>query len=116
MKTFADWLHHYNNRDVAPMLEALHKMRHFTKKGIENGANLWSPCKEQYQILKLAVVGGPSLVFTHYHETGATKIRSHWLGNKAPVCGKILWYDANALYLSTILQDMPLHVVHGAGD
>ena len=28
-------------------------------------------------MLKEAVVGGPSIVFTRYHEVGVTKIRSH---------------------------------------
>ena len=36
MKTFADWLHHYNNLDVKPFLEAMEKMRGFyTTLGIE---------------------------------------------------------------------------------
>ena len=50
-------------------------------------------------MLKEAVVVGPSLVFTRYHEVGVTKIRR--------VCKNILGYDANALYLSTMLSDMP---------
>ena len=68
MKTFADWLRHYNNLDVIPGMEVLQKMRHFyTEKGIdrywvstgvsmhyllrsvEYGANLWSPCEEEYK-------------------------------------------------------------------
>ena len=85
MKTFADWLRYYNNLDVAPGLEALEKMRAFyTEKGIgilkdavslpgvslhyllrgtiERGADLYSPCKEAYDMLKNAMVGG----LTHY--------------------------------------------------
>ena len=100
MCTFADWLRYYNNLDVAPGLEALEKMRAFyTDKGIdilkdavsipgvslhyllrgcvERGADLYSPCKEAYEMMKEAVVGGPSLVFTRYHEVGVTKIKSH---------------------------------------
>ena len=69
MRTFADWLHYYNNLVVAPGLEALQKMRSFnTEKGIdilkdaisipgmslhyllrgsiERGAELYSPGKE----------------------------------------------------------------------
>ena len=87
MCTFADWLRYYNT----PGLEALEKMRAFyTDKGIdilkdavsipgvslhyllrgcvERGADLYSPDKEAYEMLKEAVVGGPSLVFTRYHE------------------------------------------------
>ena len=84
MRTFADWLRYYNDLDVAPGLEALEKMRNFyTEKGIdilkdavsipgvnlhyllrgavERGAELHAPGKEAYEMLKEAVVGGPSL-------------------------------------------------------
>ena len=91
IRTFADWLRYYNNLDVAPGLEALEKMRNFyTDKGIdmlkdvsllrgavERGAELYAPSKEAYEMLKEAVVGGPSLVFTRYHEVNVTGIRSH---------------------------------------
>ena len=129
MCTFADWLRYYNNLDVAPGLEALEKMRAFyTDKGIdilkdtvgipgvslhyllrgcvERGADLYSPCKEAYEMLKEAVVGEPSLVFTRYHEVGVTKIRSHRIAEPR-FCKNIVGYDANALYLSTMLRDMP---------
>ena len=75
MKTLADWLRYYNDLDVAPGLEALEKMRAFyTEKGIdilkdavslpgvslhyllrgtiERGAEMYSPCKEAYDMLK----------------------------------------------------------------
>ncbi|KAL9986602.1 hypothetical protein ACROYT_G000771 [Oculina patagonica] len=129
MRTFADWLRYYNNLDVAPGLEALEKMKAFyTEKGIdilkdavsipgvslhyllrgsvERGAELYSPCEEAYEMLKGAVVGGPSIVFTRYHEAGVTKIRDHQFEN-ANFCKNIVGYDANALYLSTMLEDMP---------
>ena len=102
MRTFADWPRYYNNLDVAPGLEALEKMRTFdTEKGIdilkdaisipgvslhcllwgaiEQDAEFYSPGKEAYEMLKEAVVGDPSLVFTRYmyHEVGVTGIRSH---------------------------------------
>ena len=128
MQTFANWLRYYNNLDVAPGLEAFDKMRGFyTEKGIdllkdavsiprvslhyllrgtiEQGAELYRPCKEAYEMLKGAVVGEPSIVFTRYHEAGVTKLRSH---RDAPrLCKRILGYDANALYLSTMLREMP---------
>ena len=137
MRTFADWLRYYNNLDVAPGLEALERMRAFyTEKGIdilkdavsiprvslhyllrgavERGAELYSPGKEAYKMLKGAVVGGPSLVFTRYHEVGVTTIRSHQTAEPR-LCQRILGYDANALYLSTMLREMPCgkeRVVH----
>ena len=141
MKTFKDWVRYYNNLDVAPGLEALEKMRNFyTEKGIdimkdavsipgvslhyllrgaiERNAELYSPSKEAYDMLKEAVVGGPSLVFTRYHEVGKTRIRSHQVAD-SKLCQNILGYDANALYLSTMLREMPCgkeRVVHYTGE
>jgi len=141
MRTFSDWLRYYNNLDVAPGLEALEKMRNFyTEKGIdilkdaisipgvslhyllrgavERGAELYSPGKEAYEMLKEAVVGGPSLVFTRYTEVDVTRIRSHRIPEPR-LCENILGYDANALYLSTMLTEMPCgekRVVHYSGE
>ena len=129
MQTFSDWLRYYNNLDVAPGLEALEKMSNFyTEKGIdilkdavsipgvslhyllkgavERNAELYSPGKEAYEMLEEAVVGGPSLVFTRLHEVGVTEIRSHQIAEPR-LCKNILGYDANALYLSTMLREMP---------
>lgn len=78
MRTFADWLRYYNDRDVGPGLEVLEKMRAFyTAKGIdilkdavslhgvslhhllrgtiERGAELYSPDKEVYGMFKKAL-------------------------------------------------------------
>ena len=86
MCTFADWLCYYNNLDVAPGLEALEKMRAFyTEKGIdilkdavsipgvslhyllrgcvERGADLYSPSKEAYDMLKEACCRRPKPCF-----------------------------------------------------
>ena len=141
MKTFKDWVRYYNNLDVAPGLEALEKMKNFyTEKGIdimkdavsipgvslhyllrgaiERKAVLYSPSKEAYDMLKAAVVGGPSLVFTRYHEVGKTRIRSHQIA-EPKLCKNILGYDANALYLSTMLREIPCgkeKVVHYTGE
>ena len=141
MPTFADWLRYYNDLDVAPGLEALEKMRNFyTEKGIdilkdavsipgvslhyllrgavERGAELYAPGKEVYEMLKEAVVGGPSLVFKRYHEVDVTGIRSHRT-SEPRLCKNILGYDANALYLSTMLREMPCgkeRVVHFSGE
>ena len=113
MRTLADWLWYYNNLDVAPGLETLEKMRAFyTEKGIDilkdvvsipgvslhyllrgaldRGAELYSPCKEAYEMLKGAVVGGLSIVFTRYHEAGVTKIRDHEIENP-PSLQKYSW-------------------------
>ena len=42
-----------------------------------NAPELYAPGPEAYEMLKAAVVGGPSLVFTRKHVAGETRIRSH---------------------------------------
>ena len=129
MATFGDWLRYYNNLDVAPGLEALEKMRafysergidilkdavslpgvslHYLLRGtVERGAEMYSPWKEAYDMLKNAMVGGPSIVFNRYHEAGVTQIRPHRF-TKTKTCQRIIGYDANALYPSTMLREMP---------
>ena len=71
-----------------------------------NAPELYSPEREAYDMLKDAVVGGPRLVFTRKREAGKTKIRSHKYED-ACLCQRVLGYDANALYPSTMLQEMP---------
>jgi len=80
---------------------------HYLLRGtVEQGAELFSPSKEAYEMLKGVVVGGPSIVFKRYHETGVTKLRPHRF-DEPRFCKRILGYDANALHLSTILREMP---------
>ena len=67
---------------------------------------LYAPNKEAYEMLKAAVVGGPSLVFTRKHVAGETKIRSHHYED-ARLTKRILGYDANLLYPSTMMKEMP---------
>lgn len=78
----------------------------YLMRGSERG-QLFAPELPTYELLKAAVTGGPSLVFTRYNENGKTKIRSHKYGNEAKVCKTITGYDGNALYPSTFLQNMP---------
>ena len=131
MKTFRDWLEYYNNLDVAPFLEALVKMRDFyTVLGVDifkdavslagvsmkyilrgtlqgrKARELYAPSKEAYDMLKGAIVGGPSLVFTHKHVANQTRIRSHKY-NEAHLTKRILGYDANSLYPSPMMKEMP---------
>ena len=55
-----------------------------------------------FYLLKDSIVGGPSIIFNRYHEANKTYIRGL---NK--LCKKIIGYDANALYLWAIAQEMP---------
>ena len=52
--------------------------------------------------MKDNIVGGPAIIFHRYHEKGITKIRGG-----SELCRKIVGYDANALYLWALMQDMP---------
>jgi len=56
------------------------------------------------------MVGGPILIFRRYHEGGKTKIREKEMtaeGKEQKRAKENVGYDANALYLWTIMQDMP---------
>ena len=57
-------------------------------------------------MLKAAVVGGPSLVFTRKHVAGQTRIRSHKY-DLARIVKRIVGFDANSLYPSTMAKEMP---------
>ena len=57
-------------------------------------------------MLKNAMVGGPSIVFKRRHEAGVTQIRPNRF-KKTKECKRIIGYDANALYPSTIMREMP---------
>ena len=124
-------MEYYSNLDVTPFLETLEKMKAFyTKLGIDifkdavslpgvsvqyilrgtlrrhDPPELYAPSEEVYEMLKGAVVGGPSLVFTRKHVAGETRIRSHKY-DLARLVKRILGFDANSLYPSTMAKDMP---------
>ena len=67
---------------------------------------LYAPSGEAYEMLKGAVVGGPSLVFTCKHVAGQTRIRSHKY-ELARIVQRVLGFDANSLYPSTTSKEMP---------
>ena len=83
-------MEYYNNLDVTPFLETLEKRKaYYTNLGVDifkdavslpgvsmqyilrgtlrgrNAPELYAPSSEAYEMLKAAVVGGPSLVFSH---------------------------------------------------
>ena len=127
MTTMRDYLIWYNNRDVTPFLEAIAKQaafyrdRHIDmfKDGISvPGLSLLylfsnlpkdtfftvfnNTNKDAHKLVKDNIVGGPAIIFHRYHEKGITKIRGG-----SELCRKIVGYDANALYLWALMQDMP---------
>ena len=126
--TFRDFLVWYNNLDVAPFVQAVEKNQQFYfQKGIDvfksaisvpgiasqllfktaqkqkvNFALFDNHNKDLYQTIKHNIVGDPSIIFTRQHSARKTLIR----GQKK--CGAILGFDANALYLQSIGQPMPV--------
>jgi hypothetical protein len=59
-----------------------------------------------YQLFKNNIVGGPNIVFHRYHESDVTTNRPRDY-EEPKACKKIIGYDANALYLWSIIQEMP---------
>ena len=71
-----------------------------------------------YWLLKEHIVGGPSIIFHRYHEKDATFLRQHTNNRDSLPCKKMLGYDANTLYLSAIMQELPTkhYIRHKEGD
>ena len=125
MRTFQDFLMHYNNLDVGPFVKAVEKMHVFYR---DNGIDylketisvpriarkmmfqqskdaLFLLCgkKDQdlYKTVKKNIIGGASIIFCRHHKVNETLIR----GKK--VCKNIIGYDCNTLYLWALSQPMP---------
>ncbi len=114
----------YNNSDVQPAVEAIGKLSAmFSSLNLDihkdaisipglSLKSLWSSKQpgvefelfkdkeELYEMYRDNLVGGPSIVFHHYHEKNKTLLRNQ------KVCKKVFGFDANALYLWAIGQDM----------
>ena len=124
IKSMRDFLVWYNNRDVVPFLEAIDKQFAFYKQqnidmfkdGVsvpgltllylfnELPSNTFFIVFNQtnsdlHLLVKDNIVGGPAIIFHRYHEKD--KIRGE------ETCRSIVGYDANALYLWALMQDMP---------
>ena len=123
MTSFKDFLIYYNNLDVEPFVEAVEKMQSFYKQvnidflkecvsipGVARRylfkdhplfALFGTEDADLYKTIKKNIIGGPSIIFTRYHEAGKTLIR----GKK--LCQNIVGYDCNALYLWALGEAMP---------
>ena len=127
MTTMREYLIWYNTRDVVSFLDAIAKQFAFYhdrgidmfKDGISvPGLSLLymfnnlpkdtfftvfnKTNKDAHKLVKDNIFGGPAIIFHRYHEKDVTKIRG---GRET--CRKIDEYDANALYLWALMQDMP---------
>ena len=129
MKTFKDYLIHYNNLDCGPFVQAVTNLQkyYFDRNidmfkvsislpglarqmlfqcGRQAGASFSlfdETNKDLYYTIKDNIIGGPSIIFHRYHKTGETSIR----GNPDKKCQTVIGFDANALYLWSIDQNMP---------
>ena len=65
------------------------------------------PNSDLYHLIKDNKTGRPSIIFHRYHEAGKTKPSEAERGQAAKLCQKIMGYDASALYLWALMQDMP---------
>ena len=127
MQTFQDFLIWYNNLDVKPFVAAATKLQQFyfqkeidvfkttisvpgiARKLLFNTARrhgaefalMDKRNKDLHDKIKANICGGVSQIFTRFHKSGVTQLR----GDKT--CQKIIGFDANALYLWAIGQDMP---------
>ena len=127
METLREYLIWYNNRDVTPFLDAIAKQAGFYKHqnidmfkdGISvpglSLLHLFNDLpndtyftvfnrtnSDLHELVKDNIVGGPAIIFHRYHEKDVTKIRGG-----GETCRSIVGYDANALYLCALMQDMP---------
>ena len=125
MKTMHDFLVWYNNREVVPFLDAMDKQFAFYKQqnidmfkdGVsvpgltllylvnELPSNTFFTFFNQtnsdlHLLVKDNIVGGPAIIFHRYHEKDITKIRGEETRRS------IVGYDANALYLWALMQEM----------
>ena len=122
----------YNNLDVVPFLETIGKQTVFyQQRGIDmfkDGisvpgltllylfndlpANTYFTLfnekhKDLHRLVKVQIVGGPAIISHRYHEKDVTKVREVELGEAAQPCRSVVGYDASALYLWALMQDMP---------
>ena len=61
---------------------------------------------DMYHFIRDNNTGGSSIIFHRYHVAGKTKIREAEKDKDAKLCEKIVGYDANALYLWVVMQNM----------
>ena len=125
MIVFKDFLKWYNNKDIAPTLEAIQKMiQIYHNKRIDmlklgstslNLANiclhkstnykLYPFCESDKDLCEKApkdISSGPSLVFTRQAVVDETFIR-----NSSNICKSIVGIDASQLYPFSMCEEMP---------
>ena len=64
--------------------------------------------KDLHNLVKDNIIGGLSIILHRYHDKGVTTLRQIENGEAARPYQSIVGYDANALYLRSLMQDMPM--------
>ena len=131
MQTFKDYLIYHNNLDTGPFCTALDNFIQIYKSqkidifkdyvslpGVarkmlydlskSNFALISPDNADLYYTFKRNIVGGPSIIFTRYHEKDVTYIKKSV--DKSSLCKALLGYDCNGLYSYAIKQEMPTGV------
>ena len=117
METFKDYLIYYNNLDTAPFAIALQNFvvvyknegidifkDYITLPGVAR-RRLYQSSKsyfsliiqnnrDLYYVIKKNIVGGPSIIFSRYHEKGVTNV-TNISGN---TCQAVVGYNCNGFY------------------
>ena len=129
MQTFKDYLVYYNNLDTGPFVTALSAFvsiysqqkidifkYYVTLPGVarkllyasteSNFSLINQQNADLYYTYRKNIVGGPSIIFSRYHERGISDIKKIE-GNK---CQSVVGYDCNGLYSYAIKQNMPTGV------
>ena len=131
MTELKDLLIYYNNNDVIPFVKALGRQvayyrdlnldmlkdaptlpglaLKFGMQGLHGVFHTFHASQSEFVHLVLdSIVGGPSIVFCRYAESGVTKIRTPDYGQEALTCQSVIGLDANALYPWSMAQDLPV--------
>jgi len=137
-KSMRDMLVYYNNLDVEPFLTAVETAANFYQErhidmmkdgislpgltlrymfsNISNGdyfTIINRTDADLHWLFKEYIMGGPAIIFHRYHEKYVTFLRQHTNNQDSLLCKKILGYDANALYLSAIMQEFLPNITSG---
>ena len=136
MTTFADYLKFYNCLDVIGFVQGTKAVHEFYQKTLRVdlfkeaisvpgvARKLLFRCARQaqasfslfpekhadlYQKIRNNLIGGPSIIFRRHSKAGQTVLRDADASiTDRQKCQRVVGYDANALYLWAIGQDMPV--------
>ena len=110
MKRPCDWSYlHQVNLAGQPCFHKCAKCEVDPKPCCEEWRKVQNDCMQctknkPYEFLKTDMVGGPSIIFCWYHESGKSQIPNY---TDARICDNVVGFDANSLCLYFSGQEMP---------